>query len=247
MAIAVVDEVMLREPRLLVPMMVPVGPVRFSDHPLVSKVRRLILPGRGISLQRDGTKIGTKVDYSTVATRYGLAGQSNTTSGDYLSFPRNNFDSAGEFTLGIFAAPAATASRQDVIGQYNPNDPYQQRTLAFNANNSYAASSGRFSGWVYPNGGRIVSTAGQIDGLWHIFVFAGRLSPEYHGLYRDGVVCSETQEELPSSYADFSSFDFVIGTGTTDPIALVVDFSSALSSSEVAIWSANPFCLLDPA
>jgi hypothetical protein len=36
MAIAVVDEVMLREPRLLVPKMVPVGPVRLSGHPLVS-------------------------------------------------------------------------------------------------------------------------------------------------------------------------------------------------------------------
>ncbi len=247
MAIAVVDEVMLREPRLLVPKMVPVGPVRLSGHPLVSKVRRVILPGRGISLERLGTKVGTKVDYSAVGTRVGLAGKSNTTSGDYLSCPASNLDSAGEFTFGIFAAPVATASRQDVMVQGNPNDPYQQRLLAFNANDGYQAASGRFAGWVYPTGGAIRSTAGQVDGSWHTFVFVARLQPAFHGLYRDGVPCGEYQVGYPNSFSDFTGHELKIGIGTTDPVALAVDFSSALSDAEVAIWSSDPFCLLEPA
>lgn len=47
MAIAAVDEVMLREPRLLVPRMQPLGPVRIdNNHPLAKNIVAFCIPGR---------------------------------------------------------------------------------------------------------------------------------------------------------------------------------------------------------
>jgi hypothetical protein len=239
---------LIREPRLLVPGQVPLGPVKLSSHPLAAKVRRLALPGRRLVFDGAAPAPASVVDYGSVGTPYGLAGKSNTTSGDYLICPASARDtSASGFTIGVFAAPVATAARQDVVAQLNESSPYQQRVLAFNANENYSAASGRFAGWVYDTGRAVRSTANQVDGNWHVFAFSARLGPLYHGLYRDGVNCAEYQSALATSFTNWTPFQFRIGTGTTDPVALVVDFFPALTDQEVAEWSADPFCLLSVA
>lgn len=166
---------------------------------------------------------------------------------------------ANIFTTGmaflIFANPAAqgTVQRTFFFGDELAavSNQYNQSDFAFNCDKTGTGSSGLFSCFEYNFGFQAAtqSTAGAVDGNWHVFI-ASR--PAGHGqwtLYRDGIDVSSTATAA-------NGIALTVGArvhihpgsinGYMGNSALAVAFNGPLNSTEVSDLSVNPWRIFEP-
>jgi hypothetical protein len=240
---------LIREPRLLVPRMVPVGRVRLSDTPIARKATHVVLPGyfRHWVLGKDAGRT-TVVDVSAVGTPKGLFAQSATTSGDYQFTPAFDRKRAVSVSVGIYGNPAMwNSSRQDVYKQLQVGGSATQCIFAFNAAASTGGAWNTVACWYYSGGiGETVDSA-SVDGNYNCWVANlpndGSTAPT---IYCNGA--NRTQNATASATViDPSAYDVRVGEGSTTLIGLAATFSPMLTPAEAAEWTRDPFSLFIPA
>jgi hypothetical protein len=262
-AILAVDEVWLREPRLLVPRMQPLGLVKIDwSNPLSRALRFLWTPNSG-KTTRDlvSGEPGIEVGAGTLAgSQYGLAYSGAAGSGNGLSFgatikpiPANSVTN----TVVSFAAPVAGATgvRQTFWAQgTDSSSPYRQYSLlADTAGSTGSYSAGEIAYFHYESTMLSVasSTADVIDGGWHLW--AGVRNGAFAAVYRDGVdVTAYKNNGINGSAGDTAGKTMVSGIDGSSRVLtgrnlLVMVWNRTLSQAELLSLSADPFCLLIPA
>ncbi len=141
-----------------------------------------VAPVVGSTVRRQGTEKGYASYTSNVAQ--GLVWAS-------LRPVPSIFDTG--ISLLLFANPAAGGTQQRAFFLGNedpvPSNQYNQANIAFNCDTTGTSASGLFAALEYDFGFRGVaqSTAGMVDGKWHVFIAT---RPPGYGtwtLYRDGL------------------------------------------------------------
>jgi hypothetical protein len=263
MAIAVVDEVMLREPRLLVPRLQPLRPVKIDwSNPLSRGLRFCWTPFAGkLTCDLVSGVPATEVGAGTLAgCQYGLAYSAAAGSGNGLSFGANIkpiLANSSANTVVSYAAPVAgaTGARQSLWSQgTDGSSPYRQYSLtadAAGAGASYSAGELAYFHYDLTMMSVASSSADVIDGGWHLW--AGVRNGAFAAVYRDGVdVTAYSNNGLAVSSADTAGTTQVSGIqgssrAMTGRNLLVLAWGRAIAPAELMALSADPFQLLTPA
>jgi hypothetical protein len=157
-------------------------------------------------------------------------------------------------SLLIFANPTAggTIQRPFFLGNEDPvpSNQYNQVNIAFNCTKAGVASSGQWSAFEYNFGfqGTADSTAGMVDGKWHVFVATRPPGFGAFTLYRDGV-------NVTSSTGSANGIVMLDGCrihchpsgsqGYMGGVSLAVAFNTPLTAAEVTELSADPWQILE--
>jgi hypothetical protein len=242
-----VDEVMLREPRLLVPGLIPVGPVRLADNAIAKKVTHAVLPGYFTYWANGAKGRTTVIDVSPIATVKGLAAAANSETGDYLSTPAFNRKRDVSVTLGVYGAPLAAGGRKDFYVQGSPSGPYTQLTFSINSDFSGNALGISIAAWYYEGGWGERLDSFSVDGNWNCWAANlpnnGTISPT---MFCNGI--NKTNNASSSATViDPSANDIKCNNSSTSPWGLFVTFSPMLTPAEAAAWTLDPFLIFDPA
>jgi hypothetical protein len=260
MAIAVVDEVMLREPRLLVPGMQPLGPVKVDwSNPLTQSLTFCWL-GRSPHVDlATGRMRTTAISSISAGSVPGI--------GRYTAYAANCGDTFGaiqpitsnSFTVLSHAAPVSRSAIGSLFNQRKGTSQFEDISLLTNCGASDAAAAGSMRCRCSDTGSSAAisgaNAASVIDGLPHVFV-GTRINGDAPILYVDGAnrtssttngaivnIYSTAQQTRINNIADFAS----TGYNNIDPNYLVCCWNRALSPSEVRAISLDPYQFLIPA
>ena len=235
------QSILIREPNLLIPRMVPYGPVDLVVSDLTATLTRCALPGTG-QYWENGIK---QLPTSATGTRAGSIIGPSVIQPTLAGNKANTFAGGLDYAIGVYAAPVAGSARQDVTGQSKGSSPYTQRQLGFNVTWSGSSNidgrSGSWGAWAYSGSfyERAISDTGQIDGDWHTFLAATKynVAPK---LYRDGnEVTYDFQASTVTDATAGSTEKFFIG-GTPDKVALVCIWSPAPPLAALLEWARDP-------
>lgn len=161
-------------------------------------------------------------------------------------------DGLGDFTLAVYANPAASGSAvEHIFAQKNDagGAPYAQSAILAHANSSAGFSSGAVSFFTYNGAGADagVSVAGAADGKYHWWVGVRRGS--VHELYKDGVLIGTfTKSPVAITQAGTTRYTAIgsRGNGNTESYtkqaALAAGWNRALSPAETG---GNPWQLFE--
>jgi hypothetical protein len=260
-AILAVDEVMLREPRLLVPRMQPVGLVKVDwFNPLAQGLSFVWLGSVPyVDLAQGRVRAGNGNTGNTITPigvgRYAsAAGEAGDNFGNVQAITSNTF------TVLSHAAPIASASPKSLFSQRRGTSPYEE--IGMMANWAISAGSGYlevYASDVVNSGNRsnayTANTA--VDGKPHVFVGVNGGSYTATQIFVDGInktigtgsgatnnVFSTNQNTRVNNLAALAS----TGYTNPDPNYLVMTWSGrALSAAEVRSISADPYQFLIPA
>lgn len=161
----------------------------------------------------------------------------------------NIFPSGMSFLMFAKPTPGGTLQRAFFLGDevQIPSNQYNQSTLVFNSTKAGVASSGLFTCFEYNFGfqGAAQSTAGAVDGNWHVFI--GTRSPGYGTwtLYRDGLDVTAGSPTFANAIALNDGCRLHVHPGAvqgyTGELALGVAFRTLLDVTEVRSLSNNPW------
>lgn len=152
----------------------------------------------------------------------------------------------GDFTLLVYAAPTASATRQMPIALSNAVGGNGESYIIFNAGSNLAASSGKLTFTIF-SAQTGLESAGAVDGKAH--VFAVRRIGSALSLWRDGVLLSSvtyTTTVVPNN----NDFTYIggykdAGYGHVDPLYLAAGWNAALSDQQIR-HLADPWQLFEP-
>lgn len=245
--------------KLFVP---PLKRFRQPNHPVglspewASKIAFASLVGQGWNYD-----LKTKISPSVVGTglsktvgRHGAATiASNDTSGLFWGGRRLLANGNDGYAMLFLAAPVSQAEgdRAIVIGSESAGDSYNQITFIFNADKDAAVTAGKFAILEYNSAfaNRADSTAGQVDGNWHVFIANRPSGAVAQRLYRDGLDVTGTQASA-SGVATTAGISVLCSPASTSagfehPASLAVVFFAPLSTSDINTLSANPWAILE--
>jgi hypothetical protein len=154
----------------------------------------------------------------------------------------------------IFANPAAQATQQRALflgDETSAGGSFNQASLAFNCDKTGTGSSGLFSCFEYSFGfaATTQSTAGAVDGNWHVFIGNKPANFGYWDLYRDGITVSSTATPANGIVLNAGARVHVnpgSTVGYTGNAVLAVFFNRFLNANEIIELSANPWCVFEP-
>ncbi len=214
----------------------------------------------GINGGRDLTSGLFPTAQGTVGSRAsakGIASYTGSVSSGYvwssLTPVPSIFDTGMAFLL--FASPAAqgTLQRAFFLGDevQGGSNQYNQSSMVFNCDNTGNSSSGLFSCFEYNFGfqASTQSTAGSVDGNWHVFIGNRAAGFGYWDLYRDGANVNSTASPAsgiiltPGARVHIHPGNV---NGYTGDSVLAVAFNRTLNLNEVTELSANPWCIFEP-
>ena len=250
----IVDEVMLREPNLLVPRKKPVGPVKIDwSHSLANGLKFCVAPTTSAF---ELTEYNPPVVSGDMFIGVGEGGLcytgSNSANSDYYSYQANGLRH-DYVDLSIFSVMKSTASFENYSTIVSRN--YDGSTVPFVFNLKENVTS--IGGFSWYNGGwdNLRSTAWEAlagDSKIHSLAGTYKASPKSRKLYIDGVfdtsdvpsIALPTGNTLP---IDVGNYIFAGDNRFYGDIYCVYIFNRNLSSSEVASLSADPYQFLIPA
>ena len=258
----IVDEVMLREPNLLIPGKKPVGMPKIDwSHPLSNKLKfylwqrgplLLNLVDNSImyrlpdSVATVVTSVDTEGEYfyfSTATTATGAIGVAN-----YSPLTSSDGSGTGDFCV-LYSGSINTASQiTRIIYQRRNVSPYIHWGI-----NGNDATSGYLNFYLY-NGGvdSNVTMAGAIDNNEHVYICQRKGSDLE--IYKDGIIGAtaggSTKDFLTASQ-DFTIGHYLIsGAGAYPNLGdqrFYAGWDRSLSSGEIKSMTADPYQFLIPA
>lgn len=159
------------------------------------------------------------------------------------------------YTLICLAAPTSKSERDNLIFLGDEvASRYTQISLSVNVDKDAVVSAGLFSCFEYDNGflARNQSSAGVVDGNYHVFAASRSTGSSSPKLYVDGrdveafAVASSTSFNVPTNIAVGNSNILAGGTGLEDPVVLAAVLNVALSPTEIATLSKNIWQIFTP-
>ena len=232
-----------------------------GGNPLANGIAFCCLPGTDPTVpDLVSNRVGTHVDNGgsplfLIDQRYGQCIQYSAGTGDGYKFGSYFAVPSGSstYTLGLLAKPPSVATRTlslfqgDAVAGGNP-----QLELSMNSDSGASPSAGLFSFYDYNSGfnSQATSTAGAIDGNWHVFVGRRNGTGSTSGtVWVDGVNVTNSQS---GGGGTLSTLPYVFICGSNDPglvscgypIALGVMWNRSLTDDEIYRWSADPFQII---
>ena len=241
----VADEVMLREPRLLVPGMQPLGPVKIdTTHPLGSLCKFATLPATNTVLTQKGIIRGVPAGQGTVYSAQG-PGATWSANASRLLIPGGYLLAPNPYSVFVISAASAGAVKTFFSLRGGTN----QFLFAANVNNAGNNTSGQLGLYVGTSLG--IFSAGAIDGNRNSYAVTRQANS--WSLYKNGIDLGAIGSD---SLNDFS------GSGTSalgnlanldaayyhpDGLYFVCGFNVRLTDSQIASLHADPYQFLIPA
>ncbi len=255
MTILAADELQLREPRLLMPGMAPVGPVKANrQNEICNKLATLIVPATGsVELNLINNRKHTRTNSALYATDRGLAAK-HAISQSAFTFYHHPFGldfgtlDASYFVLGQFTASGSERSFAVYIATAG--------VIILMSINSYIDSAGSVflqSGTVGVGMGwnPTANITSALDGKYHL-IGCSRTGGK-HRLFWDGVEVSSADNTVSITGINITGSSYFGGTsgsrGMQGP-ALLAGFTMAGQALTPAEWlslASDPFQLIEPA
>ena len=244
----IVDEVMLREPNLLIPRKKPVGPVRVNpDKADGLYASYLFAPNTGWLKALKGPDLTASFALSLIPkfTQYGAAGNSQL-SGDYYSATTHEQES--EFTREILWQPVGDREFNFSIATTaeTPGNATRDRSLSVTDTN-------KFTAYVYNGAAQILTgtTTIALNTQYHVAVTVGSAG---FRLYVNGVL-EDSDAAVTTAYTGYTTPELVLGYGdqasvtraSSGYVFMFNDWTVALSDAEIAERANDPYQILIPA
>lgn len=226
-----------------------------QGHPLSQSLAMFVIPGNGAIDLESGKIPISQTGYGTVASPYGPAANFTTATsnglnyGNYFCVPSNSTT----YSIVVLAAPTSTARVSAPFVQYDQlGSGNTQIDFMFNATSAGSASAGAFAFLEYSSGNKATadSSAGAIDGKWHLFGVSRGISSGVSRLFLDGVqsgadgtsLSGSTQSGTPVMVCGGKNRDWA----TDYPVMFVAVWGRALSNTEHFALAANPWRMFYP-
>ena len=254
----IVDEVMLREPNLLVPGKKPVGPVKIDwSIPLTDQLNRLHVFTNGVVYDISAYRSPNIDSHTTIVGPGGLGVNYNGSQYSSYNLPLiGGFPGGGSFgditglsTIAVLMSSTSTGNGQWIYSASESTDNDPIYGVQQNISVAGVYSRGNLAADVHFS---LTGTSTINDGKPHMIVCRGsRLSGGTSYLYVDGI--QEDSTAVSTGQVDYDREAIgalvraTVGSYYTGNVYMCAAWDRQLSDNEVKSFSADPYQFLIPA